>query len=178
MIQFELFIGNEHAFILRRLQLQLDDFLDLHFDRWYMQFVKFWASHTSLKPCTTKCTNAIIIDGHMKLKRRLCYNQTLPLVPPRPFELVFDTNTVGCPETLAYKSKFCSKCTSSSSNPITETEKKTRQKQQQTNSLSEVRLHLIGDSHKNSVFLIIITSLIYSYRATFTKRTLRSAMAT
>ncbi len=72
MIQFEFFMGNEHAFVPRYLKRQLDEYLDLHFDHWYMEFVRFWSNHSSLKPCTTKCTNAIIIDGHMKLKRRLC----------------------------------------------------------------------------------------------------------
>lgn len=156
MIQFELFMGNDHVFVPRYLGLQLDDFLDVHFDRWYTEFVKFWANHSSLKPCKTKCTNAIIIDGHMKLKRRLCYNQNLPLVPPRPFELVFDTITVGCPESPAYKSKFCHKCTSSNSDLITRNKKATQPTKLQFNSLSEVGSHRVVYSYQNNIYLVFI----------------------
>ncbi len=62
MIQLEFFMENEHAFLLLHVKLQLDDFTDLHSDRWYIEFVIFWAKHFSLKPCATKCTNAFIID--------------------------------------------------------------------------------------------------------------------
>lgn len=149
MIQFEFFMGNEHTFLPRHVKLQLDDFIDLNFDRWYTEFVTFWSKHSSVKPCATKCTSAIIIDGHMKLKRRLCYNQKLPLVPPRPFELVFDTITVGCPETPAYNSKFCQKCISSRLDSNTKNEETPGQTRPETNSLSEVNLFLIFNYCQN-----------------------------
>jgi hypothetical protein len=135
-------MGNKYAFLPRHLKLQLDDFLELHFDRWYMEFVQFWSNHHSLKSCTTKCTQAIIIDGHMKLKRRLCYNQTLSLVPPRPFELIFDNITVGCSETPGYKSKLCHKCTSTKSDSIAKVDKQGRFVPEKSSSLSEVSLYL------------------------------------
>ncbi|CAF4122600.1 unnamed protein product, partial [Rotaria magnacalcarata] len=138
MTQFEFFMGNDHAFLPRHLGIELDEFLDLHFDRWYTEFSKFWATHSSFKRCTTKCTSAIIIDGHMKLKRRLCYNQSLLLVPPRPFELVFDTIIVGCPESPAYRSKLCHKCTSSNLDPGNKNEKRTQPTKISTNSLSQL----------------------------------------
>lgn len=172
MIQFELFMGNDHVFVPRHLSLQLDDFLDLHFDRWYKEFVTFWATHSSLKLCKTKCTNAIIIDGHMKLKRRLCYNQNLPLVPPRPFELVFDTIIVGCPESPAYKSKFCHKCASTNSHLITKNEKRTQPEKLQLNSMSEVRSHWIVYSCQNKIYLVFILFVLHSCRAMLTKKML------
>jgi hypothetical protein len=152
MIQFEFFMGKEHCFLPRYVRVQLDDFIDLHFDRWYAEFVTFWASHSSIKPCATKCTSAIIIDGHMKLKRRLCYNQSLPLIPPQPFKLVFDTITVGCPETPAYQSKFCHKCVVSSLDSIDKSEKEARQTGQQTSSLTEVSSFVIIDSCRSINF--------------------------
>jgi hypothetical protein len=160
IIQFELFMGSEHAFLPRHLKLQLDDFIDIHFDRWYTEFVRFWSDHSSLKPCAPKCTNAIIIDGHMKLKRRLCYNQTLPLVPPRPFELVFDTITVGCPETPDYKSKICHKCASLSSDSIIKIGKGNLSTPKQANSLTEVSSHSIVDCCQTVFFIIIFFSHI------------------
>lgn len=135
-------MGNEHAFLPRHVKSELDDFIDENFDRWYTQFVKFWGNHCSIQSCTTKCSRAIIIDGHMKIKRRLCHNQTLPLVPPRPFELIFDTITVGCPESPAFNSLYCNKCKSSNEPSLETKPKKNQQRTQKPsiNSLSEVSL--------------------------------------
>jgi len=163
MVQFEFFMGNEHAFLPRHLKVQLDEYIDLHFDRWYLQLVQFWSNHSSLKPCSTKCTNAMIIDGHMKLRRRLCYNQSLSLVPPRPFELVFDTITVGCPETPSYKSKYCFKCVSSHLDSTNTAEKGNQSALKQANSLSDVNLYQIVDCYRNKLFLIVIFFYIFSY---------------
>lgn len=138
IIQYEFFMGSDHVFVPRYLKLQLDEYIDTHFDRWYTELVRFWSNHCSLKPCLTKCTHAIIIDGHMKLKRRLCYNRNLALVPPKPFNLVFDTITVGCPETPAHNSRFCDKCASSSSHSIINVKNNDLNAPQPSNSLGEV----------------------------------------
>ena len=171
-------MGNEYAFLPRHLKLQLNDFIDLHFDRWYTDFVRFRSSHSTLKPCTKKRTNAIIIDGHVKLRRRLGYNQELSLLPSRPFELVFDSIVVGCLETPSHKSRFCHKCASSLSDSTANSEKRILQTRQPINSLSEVSVHLIIDSCQNEVFLIMISFLKYSYHVTLIKRNLPSLTAT
>lgn len=149
IVQFELFMGNKYVFLPRHLKVNLDEFLDSHFDRWYTDFATFWSTHSSFKPCATKCTSAIIVDGHMKLKRRLYYNQQLPLVTVRPFELVFDNIIVGCPESPASRSKFCRTCrsvgdgSSGLSQSVSRSEKNNRQIRQPINSLADVSSTLL-----------------------------------
>ncbi|CAF1508000.1 unnamed protein product [Adineta steineri] len=68
-------------------------------------FVQFWSSHCSFHPCQLKsegnnnnnlCSAAIICDGHMKIRRRLCANANVSLTLPEHFSPVFNNLMLGC----------------------------------------------------------------------------------
>ena len=93
----------------------------LHYDHFYKIFVKFWSLHKSFHPCKLKhqgneindnseCSAAIICDGHMKIRRRLCANSNVPLKLPIHFNPLFKELLVGCSHSPQVHGRICVEC--------------------------------------------------------------------
>ncbi|CAF3163528.1 unnamed protein product, partial [Rotaria sp. Silwood2] len=83
------------AFLPRNVYTDLDKFIMDNYDLFYKQFIQFWSTHHSFLPCNStkprsgKCSTALICDGNMKIRRRLCANANLPLELPEHFDHLF-----------------------------------------------------------------------------------------
>lgn len=101
LIEFQLFMGTGEkflnqctAFFPSNISIEIDTFILNNYDHFYKHFVEFWSSHNTFHPCkSTKrddnvddvCAAAIICDGHMKIRRHLCANPSVPLSLPNHF---------------------------------------------------------------------------------------------
>ncbi|CAF1509532.1 unnamed protein product, partial [Adineta steineri] len=106
LIEYQLFMSlNERfknqptGFLPRYIYSDIDEFIMKNYDYFYKVFVQFWSSHGSFHPCQLKsednnnnnlCSAAIICDGHMKIRRRLCSNANVSLILPEHFSPVFN----------------------------------------------------------------------------------------
>jgi hypothetical protein len=89
LVQFQLFMGGSQAFLPFNIYSDFDGFIGDNIDHFYAQFVQFWGEHSLFKPCAPirghekdsyrKC---LIVDGHMKIRRRICSNPTTSLTLP------------------------------------------------------------------------------------------------
>jgi hypothetical protein len=91
----------------------------INYDRFYKNFIEFWSSHNTFYPCKSTipgehddslCSAAIICDGHMKIRRRLCANQNIPLSLPEHFVDLFKPLIVGCSHTPSVNETLCTQC--------------------------------------------------------------------
>ncbi|CAF3850826.1 unnamed protein product [Adineta steineri] len=112
LIEYQLFMSlNERfknqptGFLPRYIYSDIDEFIMKNYDYFYKVFVQFWSSHGSFHPCQLKsednnnnnlCSAAIICDGHMKIRRRLCSNANVSLILPEHFSPVFNNLMLGC----------------------------------------------------------------------------------
>ncbi|CAF1335207.1 unnamed protein product, partial [Rotaria sordida] len=130
LIEYQLFmaIGQPFknqcsAFLPRNIWTELDRFIMSNYDYFYKVFVEFWSSHSIFYPCKLKpqgddgndnneCCAAIICDGHMKIRRRLCANANVPLQLPTHFNPIFKQLLIGCSHTPAVNRSICSECQS------------------------------------------------------------------
>lgn len=126
LVEYQLFMGigepfkNQcSAFLPRNIWTELDSFIMLHYDHFYKIFVQFWSSHKIFHACTashnnniddTACSAALICDGHMKIRRRLCANSDVPLTLPIHFSPLFKDLFVGCSRTPMIHGRLCIKC--------------------------------------------------------------------
>lgn len=126
LIEFQLFMGTDQsfrnqtcAFLPRKLYTEIDEFIMMNYDRFYKMFIEFWSMHKTFRPCKSKlenriddslCSAAIICDGHMKIRRRLCANPNVSLQLPVHFQLLFKELTVGCSHTPIINGKLCTSC--------------------------------------------------------------------
>ena len=116
----ERFRGQLCAFLPRNIYNDIDEFIMKYYDYFYKMFVTFWSSHSTFHPCKLKsdtgndnlCSAAIICDGHMKIRRRLCANGNVPLILAEHFSPLFSELKVGCSHTPRINSKFCISCSS------------------------------------------------------------------
>ena len=106
------------AFFPRNISTDIDKFIMMNYDHFYKNFVKFWSSHKTFWPCKLTrhgddnglCTGAIICDGHMKIRRRLCANPNVPLALPEHFVDLFKPLIVGCSHTPNVNEILCTQC--------------------------------------------------------------------
>ena len=117
LVQFQLFMGNEQGFLPFNIYSEFDSFISNNIDRFYVLFVGFWGDHCSLKPCdlprqneNNACGRCMIVDGHMKIRRRICANPSASLVLPTHFDHIFDEIIVGCGHSPAVNSPLCLSC--------------------------------------------------------------------
>lgn len=110
-------MGVTQAFLPFNMYMDFDAFIDDNIDHWYLDFVQFWGEHSQLKPCESirgniesPCSKCLIVDGHMKIRRRLCSNATVSLSLPTHFEHVFDDIVVGCSHSPGVDSPLCHVC--------------------------------------------------------------------
>ncbi|CAF1674728.1 unnamed protein product [Adineta ricciae] len=91
----------------------------VNYDRFYKNFMEFWSLHSTFHPCKLSaqdsnnedlCSAAIICDGHMKIRRRLCANTNVPLSVPAHFIDIFKPLIVGCSHTPCMNEALCSQC--------------------------------------------------------------------
>ena len=129
LIEFQLFMGigqlfrNEScAFLPRNLYTEIDRFIMMNYDHLYKQFIEFWSTHNTFHPCKLKskdgtddslCSAAIICDGHMKIRRRLCANPKVSLSLPVHFQALFKELIVGCGHTPNINAMLCASCENS-----------------------------------------------------------------
>lgn len=104
------------AFFPRNIFVDFDNFVANQFNFFYKQFTLFWGTHQTFCPCDTKtvginsCSKALICDGHMKIRRRLCANSNVIYRTMPGCHLVFRTLLVGCSNTPSRNSNFCQSC--------------------------------------------------------------------
>ncbi|CAF4498411.1 unnamed protein product [Rotaria socialis] len=126
IIQFQLFMGTGEkflnqccAFFPSNISTDIDNFIMVNYDRFYKKFVQFWSSHNTFYPCKSVkevdneydlCSAAVICDGHMKIRRRLCANPNIALSLPEHFVYLFKPLIVGCSHTPNPKEKLCTQC--------------------------------------------------------------------
>ena len=122
LIEYQLFMGEEPklqneccAFLPKNVYVDLDKFIIDNYDIFYKQFVSFWSNHSSFHPCQQtkrgdKCSAALVCDGNLKIRRRLCSNLKLPLEIPEHFDPLFKDSIVGCSHTPVDHSELCKRC--------------------------------------------------------------------
>lgn len=115
----EKFLNQCCAFFPCNIATEIDPFIKKNYDHFYKNFVEFWSSHSTFYPCklTTRgannndlCSAAIICDGHMKIRRRLCANKNVPLSLPQHCIDLFKPLIVGCSHTPNPNQILCIQC--------------------------------------------------------------------
>ena len=123
LVEYQLFMGEEGefmnecvAFFPRNIFTDLDNFILANYDKFYKQFVLFWASHSAFHQCRSQsehggnCSTTIICDGHMKIRRRLCANPNVQHKIAPYFSPIFEDFVVGCRHSPANNSRLCNGC--------------------------------------------------------------------
>lgn len=117
LVQFQLFMGSNQAFLPFNIYSDFDRFIGDNIDNFYAQFVMFWGEHSLFKPCAPirghekeTCGKCLIVDGHMKIRRRICSNPAMSLTLPAHFDHVFDDILIGCSHSPAVNSRLCPSC--------------------------------------------------------------------
>lgn len=126
LVEFQLFMGNGQlfhnqpcAFLPRHPYSEIDQFIMRNYDHFYKIFVQFWSTHNVFHPCKSSskndpdgdlCSAAMICDGHMKIRRRLCSNPYVPLHLPSHFDALFNEFIVGCSHSPRKNGQLCESC--------------------------------------------------------------------
>ena len=126
LVEFQLFMGNGElfhnqpcAFLPRNPFSEIDNFIMRNYDHFYKTFVQFWSTHKVFHPCKSSskgvvdddlCSTAMICDGHMKIRRRLCSNPNVPLHLPLHFDPLFNELIVGCCHSPRINGQLCESC--------------------------------------------------------------------
>jgi hypothetical protein len=164
----ERFRNEPSAFLPRNLYTDIDEFIMKNHDYFYKGFVEFWSSHNSFHPCQLKsenadgtnlCSAAIICDGHMKIRRRLCANADVPLVLAEHFNPIFNNFMVGCSHTPDINNKFCVSCSADNVKPK---EKKQYRTKKQTENLKRKWNALTKKNTNDMSNVSIIKKIIFS----------------
>lgn len=173
LIRFQLFMGtgekflNEcSAFLPRNIYTDIDKFIMINYDHFYKTFVQFWSTHNTFYPCTltsqggndnSLCCAAIICDGHMKIRRRLCANSNVPLSFPIHFTGVFKELIVGCSHTPNVNEKLCRLCKSNGveveSSKSRNTTKQIKKLNQKLKNLEKRNINDMGTVRKKNNFV-------------------------
>ena len=102
VIEFDLCIGSSSVSIPSSL-CEFDEWIRNQYPRLLSSFVYLWSNHkTLIKPCGSRCSQCIIIDGHQKCRRRVCRAKYVKVSTEE-----FATLTVGCYRTPRLGSNFC-----------------------------------------------------------------------
>lgn len=102
LIEFDLCIGSTLISIPSSAR-DFDQWAWDQYPRLLSSFIYLWSNHRSLiGPCDKNCSQAIIIDGHQKCRRRVCAAKRVDVSTEE-----FISLTVGCCWTPSFRSKFC-----------------------------------------------------------------------
>lgn len=144
------------AFFPRNIYSEIDDFIMKNYDRYYKNFVEFWSTHKYFYPCKLAaqgsgdaglCSAAIICDGHMKIRRRVCANANAPLYLPEHFVDIFQPLIVGCSHTPNINEKLCSRCKNNNITITTSTSQNGSKRKKVTNKKSQA----LNNIHMNDM---------------------------
>ena len=102
LIEFDLCIGSTLISIPSSAR-DFDQWTWEQYPRLLSSFIYLWSNHRSLiGPCDKNCSQAIIVDGHQKYRRRVCAAKRVHISTEE-----FGSLTVGCCRTPNFRSKFC-----------------------------------------------------------------------
>ena len=102
LVQFDLFMGQKMVSIPHYF-VDLSNDIFCQFPRRYIAFVYFWSNHKSfVGPCSSQCSEAAVMDGHVKSRRRIC-NYKDAAVSTSEYEKIVK----GCHATPVRDSKYC-----------------------------------------------------------------------
>lgn len=102
LVQFDLFMGQEVVSIPHYF-VDLNTHIFDQFPRRYTVFVYFWSNHKSfVGPCPNQCSEAAVMDGHVKSRRRICSYKDLTVSTSE-----YDKIVKGCHMTPEYGRKHC-----------------------------------------------------------------------
>lgn len=162
LVEFQLFMGDIQAFFPLNISTEMHMFIDSNLDHFYSQFVEFWGTHKNMKPCgegqankNNCCSTCMIVDGPMKIRRRICAHSGVSMVLSERFEHIFEDIIIGCAHSPSVKSSLCQSCKESGVKILKKKKEfglrkkeNTRRKKKHfkdgidTNSMSEVRINL------------------------------------
>ena len=154
-------MGDVQAFFPYNISTELNKFIIDSMDNFYYQFVEFWSNHKRIKPCgevqlneNNCCSTCMIVDGHMKIRRRICANSAVSLILPERFDHIFDDVVIGCGHSPSVKSCLCYSCKENGiqlmnrkKRSIARKKEKARRRRRNSNedidknSMSEVRIY-------------------------------------
>ncbi|CAF3149542.1 unnamed protein product, partial [Rotaria sp. Silwood2] len=92
IVQLDLFVGTPYVDLLKSLDL-FDDRAWNNYPRLLASFIYFWSRHKeTIGLCNRdKCSEAIVVDGHQKCRRRVCKVKDIQVKTD-----LFDKMVVGC----------------------------------------------------------------------------------